>query len=86
MLVIVALNGPDDRPDPSTLKAFRCPSSIGISYHRGAWRESSLPMDKMQLTMRKITPCSFLTRPWIWRVSRRKSAPAFPSLTLETVK
>lgn len=39
MLVIVAKGGPDDRPDPSTVEAFIMPSSVGISYNPGVWRE-----------------------------------------------
>lgn len=41
MLVLVADNGADDRPDPSTIKAFIVPSSVGINYAAGTWRESS---------------------------------------------
>ena len=40
MLVIVAQNGPDDRPDPKTIQSFIVPSSVGISYNPGVWRES----------------------------------------------
>lgn len=39
MLVIVADNGADDRPDPKTLKGFIMPSSIGLNYLPGVWRE-----------------------------------------------
>lgn len=39
MLVIVAQNGPDDRPVASTLKAFIVPCDAGISYNPGVWRE-----------------------------------------------
>lgn len=39
MLVVVADNGPDDRPDPKTLKGFIMPSSIGLNYAPGVWRE-----------------------------------------------
>ncbi|ORX40249.1 allantoicase [Kockovaella imperatae] len=46
MLVIVALNGKDDRPDPKTVKAFRVPSSIGISYHQGIWHHPVLVVDQ----------------------------------------
>lgn len=36
-LVIVALNGKDDRPDMSTLKAFIASSTQGINYRQGVW-------------------------------------------------
>jgi len=39
MLVIVAQNGADDKPDPKTLEAFIMPTSMGISYKAGVWRE-----------------------------------------------
>lgn len=39
MLVIVAKNGADDKPDPKTLQAFIMPSSVGISYDAGIWRK-----------------------------------------------
>ena len=34
-----ALNGPDDKPDLSTLRAFLATSSQGVSYNQGIWRE-----------------------------------------------
>jgi allantoicase len=39
MIVVVAKNGPDDRPDPSTTKAFIVESSQGINYAAGVWRK-----------------------------------------------
>jgi len=36
-LVIVALNGPDDKPDLSTLKVFIAENGQGVSYHPGTW-------------------------------------------------
>ncbi|KDN53484.1 Allantoicase [Tilletiaria anomala UBC 951] len=36
-LVIVALNGKDDKPDLSTLTAFHAQTTQGISYHPGVW-------------------------------------------------
>ena len=36
-LVIVALNGADDRPDPATIAAFWAESNQGIVYHPGVW-------------------------------------------------
>lgn len=44
-LVVVAQNGPNDRPDMSTLKAFLANATQGISYNPGIWRKtlSSLP-------------------------------------------
>lgn len=41
-LVVVALNGTDDRPDMTTLKAFLASSAQGISYDAGIWRELSM--------------------------------------------
>ncbi|KAL7412259.1 galactose-binding domain-like protein [Mrakia frigida] len=38
MLVIVALNGADDKPDPSTIKAFLASPSQGLTYNIGVWR------------------------------------------------
>jgi allantoicase len=49
-LVVVAQNGPDDRPDLKTLRAFSATSSQGITYNMGIWRTSFL--DFIQLTMR----------------------------------
>ena len=42
-LVVVALNGKDDRPDPSTLRAFLMTSAQGVSYNAGMWRECKAP-------------------------------------------
>ena len=42
MLIIVADNGPDDRPDPKTLKSFVMESNMGVSYGPGVWRKSQL--------------------------------------------
>ena len=42
-LVIVAQNGADDRPDPSTLQAFTMEGSTGLSYAPGVWRMSTSP-------------------------------------------
>lgn len=36
-LVVVALNGADDKPDMSTLKAFVANSKQGINYRQGVW-------------------------------------------------
>ena len=38
-LVVVALNGKNDRPDLSTLRAFLATSAQGVSYDQGVWRE-----------------------------------------------
>lgn len=38
-IAVVALNGKDDKPDLSTLRAFMVTSSQGLSYHAGIWRE-----------------------------------------------
>ena len=37
--MIVAANGADDKPDPSTLKTFIMPASTGLSYNAGTWRK-----------------------------------------------
>ena len=39
-VVVVALNGKDDRPDLTTLRAFVMTSAQGVSYDAGMWRES----------------------------------------------
>ncbi len=39
-LSVVALNGKDDRPDMSTLRAFLGTAAQGVSYTQGVWRES----------------------------------------------
>jgi allantoicase len=39
-VVIGCLNGNDDKPDLSTLRAFLATSSQGVSYNEGIWRES----------------------------------------------
>ncbi|KAJ2436811.1 Allantoicase, partial [Coemansia sp. RSA 2424] len=36
-LVIVAENGPDDRPDLSTIRAFAASSTQGINYKANSW-------------------------------------------------
>ena len=38
-IVIGCLNGKDDKPDLSTLRAFLATSSQGVSYDQGIWRE-----------------------------------------------
>lgn len=38
-IVIGCLNGKDDKPDLSTLRAFLATSSQGVSYDEGIWRE-----------------------------------------------
>ncbi|WWD18333.1 allantoicase [Kwoniella shandongensis] len=44
-LVIVAENGPDDRPDPKTLKSFIMPANMGLSYSPGVWHHPVLVLD-----------------------------------------
>lgn len=39
-VVIGCLNGPDDKPDLGTLRAFLATSAQGVSYNEGIWRES----------------------------------------------
>ncbi|KAJ9112719.1 hypothetical protein QFC22_006221 [Naganishia vaughanmartiniae] len=41
-IVIVAKTGKDDRPDPSTLKAFYCNANQGVHYARGIWHHPML--------------------------------------------
>lgn len=38
-LVVAALNGPDDKPDMSTARAFLGSVAQGVSYNAGVWRE-----------------------------------------------
>ncbi|ORY21974.1 galactose-binding domain-like protein [Naematelia encephala] len=45
MLVVVAKNGSDDRPDPSTIKAFIMPTNTGLNYHAGVWHHPTLILD-----------------------------------------
>lgn len=40
-LVVVALNGKDDKPDVSTMRAFLGTVAQGMSFDEGIWRESS---------------------------------------------
>lgn len=44
-LVVVALNGPDDRPDPATVKAFVMESGTGVVYNQGTWHHPVLVLD-----------------------------------------
>ncbi|CAO3688635.1 unnamed protein product [Rhizopus stolonifer] len=44
-LVVVALNGIDDRPDMSTLKAFIATSKQGVSYRQGVWHHPMIALD-----------------------------------------
>ena len=44
-LVVVAHNGPDDKPDMKTLKAFTATAAQGISYNAGIWRKCFLDVD-----------------------------------------
>ncbi|CAE6449136.1 unnamed protein product [Rhizoctonia solani] len=47
-LVIVALNGADDKPDLSTLRAFVASTAQGISYNMGVWHH---PMISLETTI-----------------------------------
>jgi allantoicase len=52
-LVVVALNGQDDKPDLQTLRAFVAAASQGIVYNTGVWRKYSTSrdcLDKLKLT------------------------------------
>ncbi|KAI7906547.1 ureidoglycolate hydrolase-domain-containing protein [Cokeromyces recurvatus] len=44
-LIIVALNGSDDRPDMSTLKAFMATSKQGINYREGIWHHPMIALE-----------------------------------------
>ncbi|GMK57539.1 hypothetical protein CspeluHIS016_0403730 [Cutaneotrichosporon spelunceum] len=44
-LVVVADNGPDDRPDTSTLKSFIMESGMGLNYRAGVWHHPVLTID-----------------------------------------
>ncbi|KAG8678693.1 Allantoicase, partial [Ceratobasidium sp. 395] len=44
-LVIVALNGADDRPDLSTLRAFVASTAQGISYSAGIWHHPMISLE-----------------------------------------
>ncbi|WVQ80557.1 allantoicase [Cryptococcus sp. DSM 104549] len=44
-LVVVAENGPDDRPDPKTLRTFLMPANNGLSYAPGVWHHPVLVLD-----------------------------------------
>jgi allantoicase len=39
VLVVVALNGKDDKPDVSTMRAFLATVAQGFSFNEGIWRE-----------------------------------------------
>ena len=39
-IAVAALNGPDDKPDMSTARAFIGTVAQGISYNAGIWRKS----------------------------------------------
>lgn len=38
-VVVAALNGPDDKPDLSTVRAFLATAAQGVNYDEGIWRE-----------------------------------------------
>jgi len=44
-LVIVCLNGSDNRPDITTLKAFVARGTQGISYNAGCWHHPMIALD-----------------------------------------
>ncbi|CAE6430968.1 unnamed protein product [Rhizoctonia solani] len=44
-LVIVALNGADDKPDLSTLRAFVASTAQGISYNMGVWHHPMISLE-----------------------------------------
>ncbi|KAF8608780.1 allantoicase [Ceratobasidium sp. AG-I] len=45
-LVIVALNGSDDKPDLSTLRAFVASTAQGISYNAGIWHHPMISLER----------------------------------------
>lgn len=45
-VVVVALNGPDDKPDLSTLRAFIPTSAQGVSYQQGIWHHPMLTVNE----------------------------------------
>ncbi|KZT42454.1 Allantoicase [Sistotremastrum suecicum HHB10207 ss-3] len=45
-LVIVALNGRDDKPDLGTLKAFIASASQGVSYNAGIWHHPIIALEQ----------------------------------------
>lgn len=44
-LVVVALNGKDDKPDMSTLKAYIASSTQGINYRAGVWHHPMIALE-----------------------------------------
>ncbi|KAG0163875.1 Allantoicase [Apophysomyces sp. BC1015] len=44
-LVIVALNGKDDKPDMSTMKAFIATSKQGVNYRQGTWHHPMIALE-----------------------------------------
>jgi allantoicase len=44
-LVIVALNGADDKPDLSTLRAFVATTSQGVTYGTGVWHHPMIALE-----------------------------------------
>jgi len=44
-LVIVALNGADDKPDLNTLRAFVASTSQGIAYHAAVWHHPMIALE-----------------------------------------
>lgn len=49
-LVVVSLNGTDDKPDVSTMRAFVATTAQGIVYGAGIWRKSSSLLETLRLT------------------------------------
>ncbi|KAF9517085.1 hypothetical protein BS47DRAFT_1390130 [Hydnum rufescens UP504] len=45
-LVIVAQNGPDDKPDLATMRAFVAGTSQGIAYGTGIWHHPMIPLER----------------------------------------
>jgi allantoicase len=68
-LVVVAKNGPDDKPDRKTLRAFSASASQGIMYDTAIWRKyippylsekyvlSSTVIDQPMVVFDKVSGC-----------------------------
>ncbi|KAF8919855.1 galactose-binding domain-like protein [Mucidula mucida] len=49
-LVVVAQNGSDDKPDLSTLRAFKADVTQGVVYNRALWHQPMTVLDEMNFT------------------------------------
>lgn len=53
-VVVVALNGPDDKPDMSTARSFLVTAAQGVSFDAGIWRKCFAWSLDVQLTSRSL--------------------------------